>query len=85
MDSSSVIKDMMEHPDMKRTFAVVALFGAFAYQGVAPGESFYMNCMRVTGDNLAEKKCTSILGMTPCPTVHITDRMEKVTLKKWPF
>ena len=68
-------------PDVWRQRFAFPLKG-FLDGPVAPGGSFYMNCVRVTGDNLTEKKCTNILGVTPCTTVHITDRMGKVTLAK---
>ena len=49
---------------------------------LVPGDVFYMNCVRVTDMHLTEKKCSNILGVTPCTTVHTTDRMGKVTLEK---
>ena len=48
---------------------------------VAPGETVYLNCISVLNPKLRGAG-TLIQGVTPCTTVHITDRMGKVTLKK---
>ena len=50
---------------------------------VAPGDTIYLNCVSALNPKLTKGKSANfILTVTPATTVHITDRMGKVTLEK---
>ena len=49
---------------------------------VTPGETIYLNCISVLNPKITKGRTKNfILAVTPATTVHITDRMGKVSLE----
>ena len=49
---------------------------------VKPGETIYLNCISVLNPKITKGRTKNfILAVTPATTVHITDRMGKVSLE----
>ncbi len=50
---------------------------------VKPGQSIHLNCVSVLNHKITKgRTANAILAVTPATTVHVTDRMGKVTLAK---